>query len=109
MLATYLKGRSEAQFVSPYYDRASASYNIMGYVVLPKSYSMMILYSEMLPFSATDTILSVIPVCSLHVAMLNNSSLTLAFYIIFTQTSGNFYVGTGRVCPDVATPLILSQ
>ena len=67
MLATYLKGRSEAQLVSP---TVNASYNIMGYIVLPKSYSMMILYSEMLPFSATNTILSVIPVCSLHVAML---------------------------------------
>ena len=44
---------------------------------------------------ATNTILSVLPVCSLHIHMkviahANNWSLTLAFHIIFTRAPVNF-------------------
>ena len=59
------------------------------------------LRSLLRPFLATNTIPSVLPVCSLHVHMkaiahANNWSLTLhvAFHIIFTWAPVNFYVGT---------------
>ena len=57
-----------------------------------------------------NTILSVLPVCSLHVHMkvithANNWSLTLTFHNIklFTQTPVNFMWAQARVCPGVAT------
>ena len=60
------------------------------------------LRSLLRPFLATNTIPSVLPVCSLHVHMkaiahANNWSLTLhvAFHIILTRAPVNFYVGTG--------------
>ena len=60
-------------------------------------------------FSATNTILSVLPVCTLHVLVklaithANNWFLTLAFYIIFTWATANFMWAQARVCPGVAT------
>ena len=61
-------------------------------------------------FLATNTIVLVLPVCSLHVHMkeiayANNLSLTLAFHIIFTRAPVNFTPAQAWVCPGVATPL----
>ena len=63
------------------------------------------------PFLATNTILSVLPVCSLHVHMkviahANNWSFTLAFHIFYNS---EFSVGTGPGMPgySCATAWIL--
>ena len=63
---------------------------------------------------ATNTILSVVPVCSLHVHMkaiahANNWSVTLAFHIIFTQAPVNFTWAWAQVCPGVAMPLVTEK
>ena len=63
---------------------------------------------------ATNTILSVVPVCSLHVHMkaiahANNWSVTLAFHIIFTQAPVNFMWAWAQVCLGVATPLVTEK
>ena len=54
----------------------------------------------------SKTILSVLPICSLHVHMkaithANNWSLTLAFHTIFTQAPVNFMWAQAWVCPGV--------
>ena len=67
------------------------------------------LRSLLRPLSATDTVLSVLSVFSLHVrlkfaiAHANN----LAFYILFTWAPVNFTWAQPWVCPGVAMPLIL--
>ena len=62
---------------------------------------------------ATNTILSVLPVCSLHghmkaMAHANKWSLTSAFCNIFTWAPVNFMWAQARVSPGVATPLCCS-
>ena len=59
---------------------------------------------------STNTIPSVLPVCSLHVHMkaiahANNWSLSLAFHIILTWAPVNFTWAQDQVSPGVATPL----
>ena len=68
------------------------------------------LRSLLRPFLVTNTTLSVLPVCLLHVHMkviahANNWSLTLAFHIILTQAPVNFMVAQAWVCPGVAMPM----
>ena len=64
-------------------------------------------------FSVTNTILSVLPLCPLHVHMklmiadTNTWSLTLVFYNIFTWAPANFMWAQTRVCPGEAMPLDL--
>ena len=76
---------------------------------------MKIMHSEITSEAVfSNTILSVLPVCSLHVHMkaimhANNWSLTLAFHTIFTWAPVNFTWAQARVCPGVATPLGLND
>ena len=65
------------------------------------------------PFLAINTILSVLPVCSLHIHMkvianANNRSLTLAFHIIFTRAPVTFTWAQTWVYLGVATPLYIA-
>ena len=67
-----------------------------------------ILKSLLRLFSATNTIPSVLPVCSLHVHIkiaITHRSLTLALHIIFSRAPANFTWAQARVCLGVATPL----
>ena len=66
------------------------------------------------PILATNTILSVLPVCSLHIHMkmiahANNWSLTLPFHNIFTWAPVNFTWAQAWVCLGVAMPLVTEE
>ena len=61
---------------------------------------------------ATNIILSLLPVCVLHVHMkaiahANNWSLTSAFHITFIRAPVNFMWAQAQVCLGIATPLLM--
>ena len=76
-----------------------------------KSYTLRLLLR---PFLATNTILSVLPVCSLHIHMkvianANNWSSTLTYHIILTWAPVNIMWAQTWVCLGVATPYSYSM
>ena len=81
-------------------------HNVFGWKTSSLIYELLKLYIYIL----TNTILLVLPVCSLHIHMkviahANNWSLTLTFHIIFTRAPVNFMWAQAWVCSSVATPL----